>query len=90
MRGNAWGVDNQGNPTHKPSTKGTQKRRNTVGKDHFLSVLETTLPHEIINCGFYKNKLTMQTYTQCKQGLAFFYVKREVLDDGISTTPLSI
>ena len=30
------------------------------------------------------------TYTQTKKGLEYFYAKRRVLDDGVSTTHLDI
>ena len=86
----AWGVDKEGKPIYKTSSKGSQKRRNLFGKAHFLSVLETQIPHHVINAGFYKDNLTMKTYTQSKQGLAFFYAKRKILHDGISTTHLDI
>ena len=74
----------------KTSCKGTQKRRNTFTKDHFLSVLETRIPEIIVNSGFVKDNLTIKTYTQKKQGLGFFYAKRKVLPDGIRTTHLDI
>ena len=74
----------------KTSCKGTQKRRNVFSKDHFLTVLETRIPETIVNAGFVKDNLSIKTYSQKKQGLGFFYAKRKVLPDGISTTHLDI
>ena len=85
----AWGHDESG-PKSKTSCKGTNKRRNLFGKEHFLSVLETQIPEIVTNSGFIKDKLTIKTYTQKKQGLGFFYAKRKVLPDGIRTVPLDI
>ena len=86
----AWGKDEEGKPIYKTSCKGSNKRRNLFGKDHFFSVLETRIPHQATNAGFIKDNLTVKTYIQRKQGLGFFYAKRKVLEDGISTTHLDI
>ena len=32
----------------------------------------------------------IETYTQSKRGLSYFYAKRKVMEDGISTTHLDI
>ena len=85
----AWGHDESG-PKSKTSCKGSNKRRNLFGKEHFLSVLETQIPEIVINSGFIKDNLTIKTYTQKKQGLGFFYAKRKVLPDGIRTVHLDI
>ena len=86
----AWGTDNEGTPTFKTSCKGENKRRNLFGKEHFMSVLETRIPHQVKYAGFYKDNLTIKTYTQTKKGLVFFYGKRKFLEDGISTIHLRI
>ena len=85
----AWGHDESG-PKSKTSCKGSNKRQNLFGKEHFLSVLETQLPEIVVNSGFIKDNLTIKTYTQKKQGLGFFYAKRKVLPDGIRTVHLDI
>ena len=86
----AWGEDKDGNPITKTSCKGTNKKKNLFGKEHFLSVLETGIPHNVKNVGFYKDHLTIKTYSQTKQGISYFYPKRKVLRDGISTVHLDI
>ena len=85
-----WGKDKDGNAIEKTSCKGAQKRRNQFMKVNFLSVLETQLPHIVKNAGFIRDGLTIKTYTQSKIGLGYFYPKRKVLSDGISTTHLDI
>ena len=75
----------------KISCKGTQKKRNHLEKEHFRGVLETKKPHKVENAGFIRGKDgVIQTYTQVKTGMGYFYAKRKVLDDGVSTTHLDI
>ena len=77
----------------KSSCKGAQKKRNELIKDHFLDVLTTQKPKNVENAGFMKtgsSNSTIKTYTQKKKGLGYFYAKRQVLDDGVSTTHLDI
>ena len=43
------------------------------------------------NAGFIRDKAgIIQTYTQYKKGMTFFYAKRKVLPDNVSTTHLDI
>ena len=76
----------------KMSAKGVQ-RRNVLDLSHYQSVLETRRPVEVTNMGF---RLTpqldkrMATYILNKVGLSYLYIKRKVLDDGVSTEPLDI
>ena len=75
----------------KASCKGTQQKRNELLKKHFLDVLETQQPHRVENSGFVKDKEgNIKTYTQKKVGMGYFYAKRKVLADGVSTTHLDI
>ena len=86
-----WGLDKYGKFVHKTSCKGVQQKRNEVLKEHFLSVIKTQNPCRFENAGFIKNSQgTILTYTQEKQGLSYFYGKRKILDDGVSTTHLDI
>ena len=85
-----WGRDEEGNEITKTSCKGSQKRRNQFLKENFFSVLETQLPHIVKNAGFIRDGLTIKTYTQCKVGFAYFYPKRKVQNDGVTTTHLDI
>ncbi len=86
----AWGKDEDDNPISKTSCKGSNKKRNLFGKEHFLSVLQTHLPEQVVNAGFVKDNLNIKTYKQTKLGLGFFYAKRKVMSCGIRTTHLDI
>ena len=90
-----WKINSEGILNYKTSCKGGQitkepskPKRNTLLTDHFLSVLKTQQPQKIENSGFIKDGTSIKTYTQSKKVLGYFYGKREVLDDGISTIPL--
>ena len=77
----------------KISCKGIQKKRNKLVKDQFLYVLKNEKPLAFENSGFVKyNKegTIILTYTQKKNGLGYFYGKRKIMDDGISSTHLDI
>jgi hypothetical protein len=76
--------------TDKCSSKGLNKRQNELTKDNFLQVLQTTKPGEGINRGFRTLGTTMVTYAQKKDALSYFYPKRKVLPDGVTTEPLGI
>ena len=87
-----WGEkDKDGNPKPKCSAKGAQQKRNTLTKECFQKVLTTTDPKYVENAGFIKDKDgVINTYTQYKKGMSFFYAKRKVLEDNVSTTHLDI
>lgn len=73
----------------KHSSKGIS-RAFGLSKEDYLEVLhnKTTTPQ--INRGFiYKNN-KMLSYAQTKQGLNYFYCKRQLLSDGFSTTYLDV
>ena len=84
-----WGADKR-----KISCKGVQQRRNDLVESHFKHVLETKAPRYVQNAGFITqrgdNGPTIKTYTADKVGLSYFYAKRKVLSDGVSTTHLDI
>ena len=86
-----WSADDE-----KTSCKGIQKRRNHLLRDDFLDVIKTQKAREFTNAGFIKEidsitgQPSIKTYTQTKQGLSYFYAKRKVLSDGVSTTHLDI
>ena len=42
------------------------------------------------NAGFIRDGVETRTYIQTKKGLNYFYPKRQVLDEGVSTTHLNI
>ena len=43
-----------------------------------------------VNRGFRVVNNTMYTYTQVRDAFSYFYPKRKVLEDGVSTLPLDI
>ena len=42
------------------------------------------------NAGFIRDGVETRTYKQTKRGLNYWYVKRKILSDGVSTTHLDI
>ena len=73
----------------KTSSKGMQSR-NEITKENFLDVLWDKYDHHVENSGFIDDGTRKKTYTQVKKGLNYFYCKRIVLEDGVSTTHLNI
>ena len=68
-----------------------QKKRNILIKKDFLNKLQNPLSeHYVENAGFIREGLDTKTYTQKKKGLEYFYCKRIVLSDGITTSHLHI
>ena len=75
----------------KTSCKGVQKRRNELVREDFLSIIQNPEKKHIIeNAGFIRDGLETRTYLQTKKGLNYWYVKRKVLEDGVTTTHLDI
>ncbi|KAK7460757.1 hypothetical protein BaRGS_00038835 [Batillaria attramentaria] len=75
----------------KVSCKGVQKRINPMTTDNFKTVLTTQQSSSVVNRGFRLNSLNqMCSYIQPKTGLSYLYIKRKVLDDGVSTVPLTL
>ena len=78
----------------KTSCKGTQQKRNNLLPNHYKNVLFTGKSHVIENAGFITRKQNnaskIDTYTHKKVGLSYFYAKRKILADGISTTYLDV
>ncbi|XP_063687079.1 uncharacterized protein LOC134820563 [Bolinopsis microptera] len=73
----------------KCSTKGINKAAQ-VTIEHFRSVLQTKQSVSSTNRGFIVKNNTMLSYRMERKGLSYFYCKRKILDDGISTTFLDI
>ena len=74
----------------KFSSKGLNK---AVLKEPFPSyqhVLQTGETKSSTNQGFRTRDNTIYTYQQTKEGLSYFYCKRQVLPDGVHTKPLEI
>jgi hypothetical protein len=74
----------------KYRSKGLSRRQNQFTRNQFMSVLKNKDIISGENCGFRMKNRDMLTYRQERNGLTFLYAKREVLDDGINTIPLSI
>ena len=73
----------------KVSTKGINKSAN-ISKQDFLSVKDTKASVSAVNRGFLFKDNKMFTCEMERKGLSYFYCKRKVLDDGVSTTFLDI
>ena len=67
-----------------------QDRNENLVEKNFKEALFQQRPHYVQNSGFVVDGTTTLTYTQMKRGLSYFYCKRMVLEDGISTTHLDI
>ena len=74
----------------KYSSKGLSKSLNKMTKNAYLNVLKTREPVSGTNRGFISKNQKMHTYSQLKTGLTYFYAKRRVCDDGVSTKPIDI
>ena len=80
-------LNEKGQPESKCSSKGLGNLNNFSEGD-FVEVLETGESGQGINRGFVVRNAGMVSYEQIRFGLSFFYSKRRVLADGISTEPL--
>ena len=76
--------------TDKYSTKGLSKRHNDIDKDTFLAVLKNRRSGGGFNRGFRVRDSSVMTYIQERAALTYFYGKRKVLADGLSTAPLEV
>ena len=74
----------------KYSCKGINRRCNEINKDKYLNVLLNKQSSSGVNRGFRVTNNTMYTYRQVREGFSYFYPKRKVLADGVTTTPLEI
>ncbi len=80
--------DDEEEKKDKYSCKGIQKRQIEINKDRFHGVLFNDVKDMCKNKGFRVINNEMVTYTQQKKGLSYYYDKRVVLADGVSTVPL--
>lgn len=74
----------------KFSWKGVNKRTNEINKDKYINVLLTKQSGSGRNMGFRVMNHSMYTYAQVRDAFCFFYPKRKVLEDGVSTIPLDV
>ena len=76
--------------TSQASSKGISKCLNMLTADVYKSVLQTQQPFTGINRGFIRKDRQMVTYKQSRAGITYYYAKKQVLEDGVSTTPLDM
>ena len=74
----------------KFSCKGVNKKTNDINKEKYLNVLLTKQSSAGLNKGFRVVNNSMYTYEQVRDGFSYFYPKRKVLEDGVTTMPLDI
>ncbi|XP_052693820.1 uncharacterized protein LOC128172088 [Crassostrea angulata] len=74
----------------KFSCKGISKKRVTAPLTTFRYVLKTQKPSSSVNMGFKLHNNKICTYRQARNGFSYFYCKRKVLSDGITTLPLDV
>jgi hypothetical protein len=75
----------------KFSCKGVNKKNNVINKEKHSHVLLSKRSGSGVNRGFRVLNNTMCTYVQVKNiKICYFYPKRKVLEDGLSTIPLDI
>jgi hypothetical protein len=72
----------------KCRSKGLSQKTNILQKGQFLSVLQNKESISGENKGFLKRDNCIYTYSQIRNALTYFYAKRLVLDDGVTTIPL--
>ena len=77
-------------PTDKYSNKGLSKRHNDIDKNAFLEVLTNRRSGSVKNRGFRVRHSTVLTYVQERAALTYFYAKRVVHEDGVSTGPVDV
>ena len=74
----------------KFSTKGISNKLNKPTKEALLKVLETKESLCGTNRGFIKRDNSIFTYCQLRTGLTYFYAKRMVGEDGVTTYPIDL
>ena len=76
--------------TSKASFKGISKHLNVLTADVYKGVLQTQHRCTGINRGVVRKDRQMVTYKQSRAGITNYYAKRQVLEEGVSTTRLDI
>ena len=74
----------------KYSCKGVSKRLNNITFSLYQTVMRTQQSVSGINRGFRVNGDQMWTYSQTRTAFTYYYIKREVLEDGVTTRPLDL
>lgn len=84
-----WGMEGE-TENIKYSSKGLSKRTNQLSREQFLNVINTGHTAVGVNTGFQKRNNKLYTYEQTKAGLSYFYAKRRVMSDGVSTKNIDV
>ena len=76
----------------KCPAKVSKKKNNLANltKEAYLAVLRNQKAGSGTNKGFVARNGCVYTYEQTRYGLSYMYCKRLVLDDGVSTMPLTL
>ena len=74
----------------KQVSKGVNVKQNQFNKTNYLNVLKAQKSATGMNISFRVKDNSVYTYQQTKRALSYFYPKRKVLADGISTAPLEL
>ena len=72
----------------KISCKGLIKKQNTINVEDFKKVLDVKENYVGTNITFKKTNQGLVTYRESREALTYFYIKRKVLSDNITTEPL--
>ena len=78
------------NGKQKISCKGVSKKNLSEAMEKYMDALKNRTTRSSTNFGFRIKDSNIFTYSQQKIGFNYFYCKREVLSDGVTTRPLSI
>ena len=76
--------------TDKYSKKGLSKCHNDIDMDTFLTVPTNRRSGGGFSRGFRVRDWSGMTYVQERAALTFFYGKRKILADGLSTAPMEV
>ena len=74
----------------KLSCKGLNKKFVSAPYSTFSDVLTDQVKRGSVNRGIRMKGTDLHTYKQHRSGISYFYCKRKVLEDGVSTLPLDI
>ena len=70
--------------------KGLNTKQNVFSLETYLNVIKNQASGFGTNKSFHVKDNSVYTYEQVRSGLSYFYPKRLVLDDAVSTKPLKI
>ena len=89
LNSNTYCAFNENNKKMKMALKGSNKNLESP-LERFKSVLFNKVPYEGTNKGFRYYRGNMFTYKQNKMSITYFYYKRFVHADGVTTSPINV